>query len=102
MNDDSRDYNVKELKHLDDERFTIAFKEAVFAEGFFFVVIIVEILVAYGLCPEDMSLMTYILGFPTWFFAATCVALLAWVFVLYHNAKISRDFSLEARIEKEE
>lgn len=97
MNDDSRDYDVKELGHLDDKRFTVIFREAVFSEVFFFVTIAAEMLAAYGLCPEDMSLMTYIMGFPAWFCAATLVALASWAFVLYHNAKISRDLSLEAR-----
>ena len=101
MNDDSRDYDVRKLGHLDDKRFTVIFREAVFSEVFFFVTIALEILVAYSLCPENMSLMTYMMGFPTWFFVATLVALVSWAFVLYHNAKLSRDVSLEARVKED-
>ena len=96
-----RDYEIRSLDKLDDPRFVVIKKEAIFAEGFFFVTIILEMIVAYAMCPKDMSLLTYICGLPAWFFAATCVALISWIFVLYHNAKISRDLSLEARDESE-
>lgn len=99
-NDESRDYDVKKLKNLDDERFTATLKEAVFSECIFFGTILAELLAAYGLCPRDISKMTYIMGLPAWFFTAACIALLSWVFVLFHNAKISKDFSLEARAEE--
>lgn len=100
--EDSRDYDVKKLKELDDPRFSITFREAVFSETFFFGTILAEIAAAYLLCPEDMREMTYILGFPAWFFAAVIIALISWGFVLFHNAKISRDFSLEARSSEED
>lgn len=98
---DSRNYEIKKLKELDDPRFVVIKKEAIFAEGFFFVTIFLEMIVAYAMCPKDMSLLTYICGLPAWFFAATGVALISWIFVLFHNAKISRDLSLEARDESE-
>lgn len=99
LKDESRDYDVRQLKELDDERFVITLREAIFSELFFMGTILAEMIAAYILCPEDMSLMTYIMGFPTWFFVATCIAFISWAFVLYHNAKISKDFSLDARIE---
>ena len=102
MDDESRNYDVKEMKELDDKRFTITLREAVFAECFFFGTIAVELIASYALCPEDMEEMTYLLGLPAWFFVAACVALVSWVFVLYHNAKLSKDFSLEARDDGED
>ena len=36
MDDDSRQYDIKELKSLDDRRFRIIGKEALFSELFFY------------------------------------------------------------------
>lgn len=98
--EEKRDYDIDSLKELDDPRFVIARKEAVFSEAFFAGTILAEMAAAYILCPEDMSLMTYIMGFPTWFFVVTCIALISWIFVLYHNSRISKDFSLDAKEEE--
>jgi uncharacterized membrane protein YhdT len=99
--DESRDYDVKKLKELDDERFKISLKKAVFSEGFYMFTIVLELLAAYLLCPRDLTKMKYILGLPVWFFVATCIALISWAFVMYHNSKISKDFSLDAKITEE-
>lgn len=100
--DDRRDYDPADYKHLDDRRFRYAKNEALFAQVLCLVSVIATYIVAYAMCPKDISRMTYILGFPTWFVAATGVALAAYVIMVVYCGKFSREFSLDAREEETE
>ncbi len=95
--DDRRDYNVDNYKDQEDKRFLIAKKDAIFAQILCFTAILLEMGLAYALCPKDLSKMTYLLGFPTWFTVATGVAVLAFIVALVYTTKFSKSFSLDAR-----
>ncbi len=97
VSDDSRDYDMKDYRKDEDRRFIIAKKDAVFAQFLCFAAILAEFITAYLLCPKDPAQMTYILGFPTWFFAASCLSIAAFVIAMIYCGKISKDVSLAAR-----
>lgn len=100
--DDCRDYNPADYRHLDDRRFRAAQREALFAQLLCLVSVISEFAVAYILSPKDVSRMTYLFGFPAWFVAATGVALATYLVMILYCVKFSKEFSLEAREEQTE
>lgn len=95
--DDCRTYDPAQLKSLDDRRFIHAKNEGIFAQLLCIVSVLLEFGVAYAMCPEDVSQMTCILGFPTWFFLATCIAVGTYLVMILYCLKFSRRFSLDAR-----
>lgn len=100
--EERRDYNVNDFTALEDKRFLYAKQDAIFAQILCFAAIILEMAAAYGLCPKDLSQMTYILGFPTWFVVASGIAFVAFIIALVYTTKISKNVSLKARAEETE
>lgn len=100
--EERRDYNVNDYVDQEDKRFLFAKKDAIFAQVLCFSAILLEMLTAYALCPEDISQMTYLFGFPLWFAAATGIAVIAFIIALVYTTKISKRVSLEARADETE
>ena len=102
MDESIRDYDVNKLKNLSDARFERTTKEAIFAMGLYVVMITLATLLCYMLCPKDVSQMTYVMGFPVWFFAAAVIELIAFVIAMVFNQKFSKEFSLDAKSDDKE
>lgn len=99
--EDIRNYDIGNLKEEDDPRFRYALKEMLTVQGICFAGLIIILLLAYGLCPADISEMTYIAGFPMWFAVSAAAAFVVVLVVIVYSLKFSKDMSLDAR-DKEE
>lgn len=90
-------YDVKEYAQMDDRRFVLARKEAVFAQSLIIGAILLAYFFAYTLCPKDMSQLTYVFGFPLWFVAASAVFVAAFAVMVVYNLKLSKNIDLSAK-----
>ncbi len=94
--DTSRTYDPAALRKLDDQRFRIAKNDAVFAQCFTLVYCIAVILTVYLMQPGSAGEVTYILGFPAWFFAAACISVFSFILICVYLTRISKQVPLSA------
>ena len=98
--EDMRNYDVNDLRDEEDTRFHYALKEMLTVQGICFTGLIVILLLAYGLCPKDISELTYIAGFPMWFAVSAIASFLVVLVVIVYCLKFSKDMSLDAKDEE--
>lgn len=96
-----RDYNVDDYKNEDDPRFDFARRDCIFAQVLYFSTLIIGFALAYALCPDDASQLTYVFGFPMWFVAGAAVFAIAPIIAIVYFLK-SRRFSLDPKASLEE
>ena len=102
MSDENRrDYNVSELKELDDKRLRGAAREMKVAQIFTFAYCVITFAIVL-LAPQDNADITYIAGFPTWYALCVLVAILSMVFVWIFCKKGIKTVSLAARADDTE
>lgn len=97
MDGGSRDYSVEGLRSMDDGRFTVTFKEAVFFQITCLLATAGILGIGWILCPEDTEEIRMILGVPEWYLAgvmALAVLFAVWTAVCH---RFGGEMSLEAR-----
>lgn len=95
--EEMKNYNVENLKEEEDSRFRYAMKEMLTVQGICFGGLLLILFLAYGLCPKDITQLTYIAGFPMWYAVAAIVTFLIVLIVIVYCLKFSKDISLDAR-----
>ncbi|MCD8197745.1 MAG: DUF997 family protein [Lachnospiraceae bacterium] len=95
----SCDYDSKQVKN--DPRFLECRKDMVLVQVVYLGYTVLLILLAYCLCPEDISQMAYAFGLPLWVAVALALTIASVIFVIIW-ALTRKQFSLEAKDGKSE
>ncbi len=98
--EDMRNYDVSDLREEEDHRFRYALREMLTVQGICFGGLMIILLLAYSLCPKDISELTYIAGLPMWFAVSAIVSFLVVLVVIVYCLKFSKDMSLDAKDEE--
>ena len=93
----SRDYRVEDYTACEDQRLRDASRDAKFVQASCFLYCLIEFILAYTLCPKDVTQMTYILGIPAWTFICVAVSFLYCIGQIVYLQKFSSNVSLAAR-----
>lgn len=92
-----RDYNIEDYRDDEDQRFVDLKKEVCAVYAWLGSYLVLIYIFAHALCPEDMSEMTYLFGFPKWFMWCAILTIVAYMCIVFILRKVFKPCSYEAR-----